>query len=75
MAIKTKKKDKSLVKVGILIKTERKNKGYSLAKLSDLAFGNENYATTISLIERGMRDTVHFTTIVKILKALEFEIF
>ncbi len=75
MAIKEPKKSKDLLKLGVLIKTERKKKGYSLAKLSNLAFGNDNYATTISLIERGQRSTVHFLTIVKIFRALELKMF
>jgi len=75
MATKTQKKSKDLVKLGNLIKTERKKQGYSLAKLAKMSFENENFATSISEIERGLKEQVQFTTIVKILRALGFELF
>ena len=75
MTAKTPKKSKDLVKLGALIKEERKKLKYSLAKLSKLAFGTENFATSISLIERGQKNGVEYLTIIKILRALGYELF
>jgi len=75
MATKTPKKSKDLVKLGALIKEERKKLKYSLANLSKLAFGTENFATSISLIERGQKNGVEYLTIIKILRALGYELF
>jgi len=72
--LKTEKKSKDLVKIGNLIKAERKKQKVTLAKLSKLAFGNENFATSISLIERGQKKGVEYLTIVKIVRALGFEL-
>jgi len=72
--LKTEKKSKDLVKIGNLIKAERKKQKVTLAKLSKLAFGTENFATSISLIERGKKNGVEYLTIVKIVRALGFEL-
>lgn len=69
------KKNKDLVKVGMLIKLERKKKKYTLAQLSKLAFAHENYATLISEVERGLKPQVNYITIVKIFRALEVKLF
>ena len=75
MATKTPKKSKDLVKLGVLIKEERKKQKITLSKLSKSAFGTENFATSISLIERGQKNRVEYLTIIKILRALGYELF
>jgi transcriptional regulator with XRE-family HTH domain len=72
-----KKKERTpfaLVKVGEMIKTERKNQKLSLKELSEKSFGHPHYATIISLIERGKRPRVEFITITKILNAMGFKL-
>lgn len=75
MAIKPKKVPRELIKIGELIKAERELQKLSLEKLSELAFNHKNYATIISEIERAKKKEPSFMTIIKILKALNFELF
>ena len=60
--------------MGNLIKTERKKKGLSLAKLSELVYGNPYSAKSIGEYERGLRPAVAFMTLVKICKSLEIQV-
>jgi len=60
--------------IGEIIKSERTKQKISLAKLSELGFGNTNMATIISKIERGLHPNVEFMTIIKIFNALNIPI-
>jgi hypothetical protein len=76
MEPKTKKPRKSkcsdeIVKIGKIIKSAREKKKLTCAEVGMVAFKNPNWASQISLIERGQLESVQFMTLVKILKALD----
>lgn len=60
-----------IIKIGKIIKKAREKKKYTCAEVGMIAFKNPNFASQISLIERGMLENVTFMTLVKILKALD----
>ena len=76
MEPKTKKARKSkrsneIVKIGKIIKKAREKKNLTCAEVGMVAFKNPNWASQISLIERGQLENVQFMTLVRILKALD----
>jgi len=60
--------------IGTMIKNERKIQKLSLVQLSEKAFGDPFHNKSISEIERGLRPSVAFMTIVKIMKALDIPV-
>ena len=57
-----------------MIKTERKRQKISLAKLSEMVYGNPYRAKALSEIERSLCPQIPFMTIVNVLKALGVEV-
>jgi DNA-binding Xre family transcriptional regulator len=71
MAVLPKRPPRELIAIGEFIKSERDKNGTTLTELSKKAFGSENYASAIALIEKAKKKNVNFMTIVKICKALD----
>jgi len=71
MAVLPKRPPRELVEIGEFIKSERQKNGITLAELGKKAFGNENFASSIALIEKAKKKNVDFMTIAKICKALD----
>jgi len=60
-----------IIKIGKIIKSARQEKKLTCAEVGMVAFKNPNWASQISLIERGQLENVQFMTLVRILKALD----
>lgn len=71
MAVLPKRPPRELVAIGEFIKNERDKSGITLAELGKKAFGSENFASSIGLIEKAKKKNVDFMTIAKICKALD----
>lgn len=65
---------KTLKEIGRLITKKRMEKKISLAQLSLMVHGNENYATQISNIERNQLKGVKLMTILNLLAVLEINV-
>jgi hypothetical protein len=65
---------KTIKEIGRLITKKRIEKKISLAQLSLMVHGNENYATQISNIERNQLKGVKLMTILNLLAVLEINV-
>jgi hypothetical protein len=65
---------KTIKEIGRLITKKRMEKKISLAQLSLMVHGNENYATQISNIERNQLKGVKLMTILNLLAVLEINV-
>lgn len=65
---------KTISEIGKLITKKRMEKKISLAQLSLMTYGNENYATQISNIERNRLKGVKLITILNLLAVLEINV-
>lgn len=65
---------KTIREIGRLITKKRMEKKISLAQLSLMVHGNENYATQISNIERNQLKGVKLMTILNLLAVLEINV-
>ena len=65
---------KTIQQLGRLITKKRAEKKISLAQLSLMVHGNENYATQISNIERNQLKGVKLMTILNLLAVLEINV-
>ena len=64
----------TLKMIGKFIERERTKQNLTLSQLSKKAFGNIHNGKSISLIERGLVNSVQFNTINIILIALNYDI-
>ena len=65
---------RTIKEIGRLITKKRMEKKISLAQLSLMVHGNENYATQISNIERNQLKGVKLMTILNLLAVLEINV-